>query len=159
MKFASYPGRLICLVFAWAELNHLTFGLALLGLPLCLFSVLLQKQGLGVRLWEHTGLMAGWQSDFIMCVLNSRDSTMWNTETPHPCTKPGWIILLKRQLITLRLCNKRSVSYSAVGFSPWPVTVQQVISRVAVKVCPHTVGESCLLSAHTTGSELLHSHG
>lgn len=65
-----------------------------------LFSVLLQQQVLHVRHWEHTDLMAGWQSHFIMCALNTRDSTMWNTETPHPCTKPGWIILMLLDVAT-----------------------------------------------------------
>ncbi len=87
-------------------LIHKTCGLALL-VCLSLFSVLLQRQVLHVCLQEHTGLMAGWQSHFIMCALNTRDSTMWNTKTPHPCTKPGWIILMKHQLIALEHCNKR----------------------------------------------------
>lgn len=85
--------------------------------------------------------MAGWQSHFIMCALNTGDSTMWNTEAPHPCPKPGWIILMKHQIIAFGSCSKRhiSASRSAVGCSPWPVIVLQTISRLAVEICPHTV--------------------
>lgn len=139
MKFASYPRH--------TQLVFLTFFLWFIkpvdwpSWSVSLFSVLLQQQVPCVCHWEHTGLMVGWQSYFIMCALNTRDSTMWNTDTPHPCTKPGWIFLLKHQLITFGHCNKRHLwPYAAVEFSPWPVTVLRTISRVAVKVCPHRKG-------------------
>lgn len=63
--------------------------------PLCLwlFSMLLQQQVLHVCLWEHIGLMAGRQSHFIVCVCRTPGTP--HRETPRPCTRPGWIILMK----------------------------------------------------------------
>lgn len=92
----------------WTQLVFPTFsslihdGLNLLRLSLVLLSVSHQRQVLRVCFWEHNGLMAGWQSHFIMCALTTRDLTMWNTGPPHPCTKPEWIILIRHQLTTLR---------------------------------------------------------
>lgn len=135
--------------------TQLLFFLWFIKLVASLSSALSFQQFLHVCLWEHTGLMAGWQPHFIMCALNAGDSTMWNTETPHPCTKPGWIILMKHQIIAFGNCSTRhlSASCAVLGFSPSPVTVLQTISRLTVEVCPHT-GVCWPLSGHTKGSRL-----
>lgn len=164
MKLTSCPGHFF-FSFSWTQLAfptswiHKTWGLTL---SLVLLSLLLQQQVLHVCFREHNGLMAGWQSHFIMCALNTRDSTMWNTNPPHPCTKAEWIILMRHQLTALSRCNKRHIlaPYAAVGFSPWPVIVAQTISRVAVKVCRHIVVASIQLAIvwPYQGNGLLRTH-
>ncbi len=45
-----------------------------------------------------------------------------------------------------------------VGLSLWPVIVLQTVSRVAVKVYPHILAFTCLLSGHNRGSKGFFAH-